>query len=107
MSSIGVIYSLFPSTETTEKVIEELLEKRLIACANVFPQATSYFRWEGKMHKDQEFMVLFKTRIDLVELVMKTIENMHPYECPAVIQIEKALSNQYYYEWLMEEVRND
>ena len=107
MSKIGVVYSLFPNTETAEKVIEELLRKELIACANLLPQATSYFRWEDKMHKDAEFMVFFKTRLDIVELVMKTIENLHPYECPAVIQIEQAHSNQDYYKWLIEEVKHD
>ena len=43
-----VVYTTFPDCESAEKVIRALLEKRLIACANLREHKALYW-WEGKI----------------------------------------------------------
>ena len=44
------------SREEAEKIAIALLEKKLIACANIFGPASSRFWWQGKIDKAEEWM---------------------------------------------------
>ncbi|NBO19039.1 MAG: divalent-cation tolerance protein CutA, partial [Proteobacteria bacterium] len=41
------VYSTFPNKEEALSVCGKLLEERLIACANLLPEMTAVYRWQG------------------------------------------------------------
>ena len=50
------------------------LEKKLIACSNIFGNTenpiTSMYRWEGKIETDKEIIIMCKSREELMEEII-------------------------------------
>jgi periplasmic divalent cation tolerance protein len=99
--SFSVIYTTHPDKATAEKIANQLLEERLIACANIFP-ITSAFYWNDACQNDAEFVAIVKTRKKLVKKVESRIAELHPYDVPAILQW-KVKANKAYEKWIKEE----
>ncbi|MFH1359075.1 MAG: divalent cation tolerance protein CutA [archaeon] len=56
-----LIYVTNPSKQEAEKVINHLIDKKLIACGNIFP-ITSCYLWKGEKENSNEFVCLLKTK---------------------------------------------
>lgn len=78
------VYVTTPDEETGTRIARALLEKRLVACANLLP-ARSLFWWNGRIEESQEVVVLLKTKRALVDQVVRVVEAMHPDEVPCVV----------------------
>lgn len=91
--------------DEARRIARQLLEKRLIACASILPQAESFFRWEGKIEEAVEAKVILKTRKRLFEEVGEVIRKLGSYETPEIVEIEAGRANPAYLEWVMNETR--
>ena len=85
------IYTTFPDKTSAEKTVRVLLNKKQIACANIFP-VTSHFRWNKKIKKATEVAVLMKTKRALWPIVQKIILQLHPYDVPVIELMETELN---------------
>lgn len=97
------IYCPFPSVEEAEKTAQTLLDEKLIACANILPSGLSVYVWEGKVQKESETYVFFKTSAKVASQTIKRIEELHPYEVPAIIRFE-AESNKAFADWVKDSI---
>ncbi len=102
MENVVFVYVTNPSREKAREIAHHLLEKRLIACANIFP-IDSLYRWEGKLVDDSEYVLIGKTLESRYAAVVEEIERIHPYSVPCVVKIPAA-ANRKYFEWLKGEV---
>ena len=76
----------------------------------------SIYRWEGKIEDAKEVLAVFKTTKGKVKLLMKFIEQHHPYEVPFVAAfalgevspVNKIFNgvNKKYQQWLEKELRS-
>jgi periplasmic divalent cation tolerance protein len=59
----SIVYLFWTCRDKTEakKIIYNLLEKHLIACASILPEVESIYRWEGKIEESREVKVILKT----------------------------------------------
>lgn len=80
----ALIWCPFGDVESAEAAAGQLLEERLIACANILPAVRSLYRWNGERGKGSEVAVLFKTRADLLDAAVARLEALHPYDAPAI-----------------------
>ena len=96
------IYVTFPSKKEAEKAAKILLGKKLIACANIFP-ISSIYRWQERVAKDREAVLIAKTIEKKFESAKKEIERMHPYKIPCIVKIP-VLANKKYFNWAEREV---
>lgn len=99
LSKIVSIYCPFPSMEEAEKAAQVLLDEKLIACANILPPGRSLYVWDEKVQKESETFVFFKTSIETASGTIRRIEELHPYEVPAIIQFE-AKANEAFADWI-------
>lgn len=97
-----IIYTTLPSQEIAQKISQELLTQKLIACANWFP-VTSMFSWQGTISKEREWVLLCKTIEENLQDVEKAIKKMHPYEIPCILSLLVG-SNQEFFSWTENEV---
>ena len=97
-----LVYSTFPSTEAAESVGTHLVEQRLDACVNVIAPMTSIYRWEGKVVRDSEAVMIIKTRRSSVEAVIATVKSRHSYTNPALVVIPLVGGSADYITWLLE-----
>jgi len=96
------VYITNPDRKTAEKIAKSLLSQRLIACANIFP-IISLYRWEKKIAKEKEFVLIAKTTKNRFEKVKKEVEKLHPYSIPCIVKIPVS-SNKKYFNWLQKEI---
>ena len=98
-----LIYSTFPSAEAAESVGRQLVEERLAACVNILAPMTSVYRWEGKIARDSEAVMIIKTRSSLAEAAMEFVKARHTYTNPALLLIPVEGGAAQYLAWLMQE----
>ena len=83
-----------------ETIVQQLLEAKLIACANVLGPIQSHFIWSGKIDKAEEYLVIMKSRKDLFEKIEETVKALHSYEVPEIIALPVVAGSRPYLEWL-------
>lgn len=81
----ALIWCPFADAETAKAVASTLLDENLIACANMLPGVESLFVWNGERGEGMECGVLFKTHADLLGRAVERIEQLHPYDSPAIM----------------------
>jgi len=96
---IGILVTT-ANKEEAEKIVNSLLEAKLIACSNILGEASSLFRWAGKIDKAEESIILMKSRKDLFEEISKSIRALHSYEVPEIIAFEISDGSESYLKWL-------
>lgn len=98
MSLIAVVTTL-ASREQALAMARALVERRLVACAQIAPIASVY-RWQGEVQQEEEFRLLLKTREALYPDVERVILAMHSYELPALHTVRLDHVHAAYGEWL-------
>ena len=84
---VRLVYCPFGSREEALSVSTELVERRLVACANVLAETQSIYRWQGAVETASETPVLFKTDQSHVDRLMVAIAALHSYDEPAIISL--------------------
>lgn len=82
-----MIYTTCVDEDEAGRIAKSLVEKRFVACANIFPPHRAVYRWEGKVESDREVAMILKTREDLFEETREEINRLHSYETPAVLAL--------------------
>ena len=98
-----IIYCTHPNKEQSEKIVNNLLESKLIACVNYLPIDVSY-HWKWDIANASVIVSLLKTRVENWEKVKKYIEDNHSYEIPCIIKMEVE-ANEDYVNWIYNETR--
>ncbi len=83
-----------------EKIVQALLDEKLIACANIVNPVTSFFQWRGKIDCSQECLVVMKSRLDLFEQLVKVVKGLHSYELPEVIAVPILAGSSDFLAWI-------
>lgn len=86
--------------EEAKQIIHGLLNFHLIACATIYSEVESIYRWEGKIEQGQEAKVVLKTRSEHFETVQEYIKAHCSYEVPEILQVEIARGYPPYLEWV-------
>ena len=96
-----IVMSTFESEEQADKIIDQVIFMRLAACVQSLPIQSKYF-WEGKVQKDTEVLVFFKTKSDLYEELKTLLMEIHPYDTPEIIKTDIADGSEGYLNWINE-----
>lgn len=102
---ITSIYVTVSSNAEAKELAKMLLEKKLIACANIFPIESIYF-WNGQLQEDNEHAIIMKTQTKLVDEVIIELKKLHSYDVPCIVSWDVANGNKEYIAWVKEETKN-
>ncbi len=94
-----------PSLAIAEELGTALVDEQLAACANLVPGLRSIYRWEGKVERADEVLLLIKTRAELFEALRARVVALHPYEVPEVIRLGIEAGHAPYLEWIQASTR--
>ncbi|HHS95192.1 MAG TPA: divalent-cation tolerance protein CutA [Phaeodactylibacter sp.] len=97
------IYVTNASESEAKNIAEHLLQKKMIACANLYPIQSVYW-WKGYIQKDTEWVALLKTTSSNWEKVRDEIKRIHPYEVPCIMKTV-VQANEAYEKWIEDEVK--
>ena len=81
-----------------------LIEKKVVACINIYPAALSVYRYNNEIVEDNEYLVHVKTTSDEFTEVRKIIERLHNYETPEIISLEISEGNEKFFKWIEDEI---
>lgn len=107
MSGHRLIYSTWPDADSAEAAARAVIDENLAACANILPGAVSLYRWEGKVMRDPESIMILKTTADAAAALIERLADLHPYDTPALsaLALDEAASHAPYLAWLDENCR--
>ena len=89
------------SLEEARSISVTLVERRLVACAQISP-IQSYYTWEGAVQNEEEFRILLKTTDERYAEVEAAILELHSYDVPAIVAFDVTQTYGPYAEWVAE-----
>ena len=99
-----IILVTAPDLKTARRLAQAALAARLIACANLVPKIESHYRWQGKLERSAEVLMVMKTTPARVAALKKLIVAKHPYDTPEFVVLNLAGGANKYLAWLAESV---
>jgi len=96
-----------PNSDIAEQLASRLVEQRLAACINIVPGLISIYRWQGKVEKDMEVLLLIKTTQDRYGAVESAIQQHHPYELPEIIAVTVDQGSSDYLRWITSSLEDE
>lgn len=103
-NDIILLYTTFPDQKTAEKICHQLVESRVVACANILSPIKSVYWWKGKIENSNEVPAILKTKSALYAQLLDRLQALHPYEVPCLIEIPTDRINPAYSQWLRSEL---
>jgi len=94
------VFTTTANKEDARKIARDLIEKKLVACAQIIGPIMSTYRWKGKIEEEEEWLCLLKSRYDQYEKLERRIKSIHPYEVPEILALSVVKGSQSYLEWL-------
>jgi periplasmic divalent cation tolerance protein len=95
-----LFYTTHPDEVTARQISNTLVERRLAACANIFPISSAYW-WQGAVQQKDEWVSVLKTRLELETTLEKAVQALHPYDVPCIMRLE-VRANEAYEKWVEE-----
>ena len=87
MNEHCIIYITAGSKDEADKLSRGLVEEKLAFCVNTVPGIQSTYQWEGKIHVDDEILLIVKTRQDRYEALKQWVKQNHSYDVPEIISL--------------------
>ena len=88
------------NVQEADALAKTLVEQRLAACVSRLAGIVSTYRWESKVRRDQEVLVLIKTTRDQFEALETTIRAQTSYELPEILAVPVHSDSSDYLKWL-------
>ncbi len=98
---MALIYITCKDSKEAGKISKHLLNKKLIACANIFP-IRSIYKWKNKLVDGNEFVIIAKTADRKFKKAESEIKRIHSYTIPCIIKIRES-SNREFDDWVKKE----
>lgn len=95
-----MVFITTPNRKEAGKISKILLDKRIIACANIIRGVDSHFWWQGKKEKIKETLLIAKTTKSSLKKLIKKVRSIHPYEVPEIIAIPIVAGYKPYFDWI-------
>jgi len=95
-----LIYLTFANADEASRIASTIVEESLVACVNILGNATSIYRWEGKLRRDAEVVAIAKTTSAQLEQLVERIRALHSYQTPCVVALPMAGGNEIFLNWI-------
>ena len=104
MKNIKFFYITASNKKEAERIAKKLLDKRLIACANVISNVNSYFVWKNKVQNSKEIIICGKTTSKNQKEIVRVVKKLHSYSLPCIIFIDIKNGNDDFLKWIKQSV---
>ncbi len=95
-----LLLSACADVATAEHIASALVEAGLAACFTLLPGTRSVYRWQGKVERAEECVLLIKARADDYPALEQRLLELHPYQVPELLALPVLAGNPAYLAWL-------
>lgn len=99
-----IVYITASNIEEAKDLVEVIVKERLAACANVVERVESVYWWKGKLERDNESLIILKTREDKLDELIKRVRQLHSYENPEIVAVPILKGSAEYLKWIDDEL---
>jgi periplasmic divalent cation tolerance protein len=99
-----VVLMTAPTLQEARMLADKLVETQLAACVQILPEMESVYRWQGKVERQPEHLLLAKTTADRFAELEREVRAMHSYDTPEIVSFPLTQSSADYLRWLQESV---
>jgi len=105
VTDVRVVLLTTPDAAAAENLARALVDEHLAACVNVVPGIRSFYRWEGRVQDDAEFLLVVKTRAERLGALAARVDELHPYDLPEVLELPVSGGSGAYLDWVLTETQ--
>ena len=95
-----VVFMTAADGAEAQALAELLIEKRLAACVQILPAIESVYRWQGRIERQPEVLLLAKTTRAKFEELEREVRAVHSYETPEIVAVPIITGSVPYLQWL-------
>lgn len=97
-----VVFMTAANGEEATRLADLLIGAHLAACVQILPEMESVYRWEGKIERQSEILLLAKTTAAKLPDLEREVRALHSYETPEIIAVPIVAGSTPYLKWLSE-----
>lgn len=101
-NQLSIIQTTLDDRGKAETMATRLIDQRLAACVQIAGPVVSVYRWQGELHREEEFIVTVKSSRNNCDRIIAFLEHHHPYELPEIIVFPMNAAACAYVEWVLE-----
>ena len=95
-----VVFMTAANGEEATRLADMLVGAHLAACVQIMPEMESVYRWEGKIERQSEVLLLAKTTHAKFADLEREVRALHSYETPEIVAVSISAGSAPYLEWL-------
>lgn len=96
-----VVTTALGTEDEADALASALVEAGLAACVQV-THVRSFYRWEGELRREPEWVLIAKSRSALFARIEAFIRERHSYELPEILQLPVSAGSDDYLRWLLQ-----
>lgn len=86
-------------------LVKRVVRERLAACGRVSGPVASVYWWKGGLHREEEYLMVFKTTSSAAQKLVEYLKKNHTYENPEIVVTPITGGSAEYLDWLRSETR--
>ena len=95
-----VVFMTTANGEEATRLAEMLVGAHLAACVQILPEMESVYRWQGKVERQAEVLLIAKTTRGKFDELEREVRALHSYDTPEIIAVPILSGSAPYLEWL-------
>ena len=102
-----VVFMTASSSEEAGQLADMLVSERLAACVQILPEMESVYRWQGKIERQREVLLIAKTVSSKFAELESEVVKLHSYETPEIVAFPLTNGSRPYLDWVSRSVTKD
>ena len=94
------VFITAPDREEASRLANMLVERNLAACVQILPAMLSVYRWQGKVERQEEVLLIAKTFTAKFAELEREVRAVHSYETPEIVAVPLTAVSEPYRLWL-------
>jgi periplasmic divalent cation tolerance protein len=95
-----VVFMTAANGEEATRLAEMLVGAHLAACVQILPEMESVYRWQGKVERQAEVLLIAKTVRGKFDELEREVRALHSYDTPEIVAVPIVTGSAPYLEWL-------
>jgi periplasmic divalent cation tolerance protein len=100
------VFMTAANSEEGSRLAEVLVSERLAACVQILPEMESVYRWQGKIERQKEVLLIAKTLSAKFAALETAVRALHSYETPEIVAVPLTAGSPAYLAWLSASVND-
>jgi periplasmic divalent cation tolerance protein len=97
-----IVFMTAPNGEEATRLADLVIGAHLAACVQILPEMESVYRWQGKIERQSEILLIAKTTAAKFADLEREVRALHSYDTPEIVAVPIVAGSAPYLKWLAE-----